>query len=364
MNERIESLLHAEAESIETAPYIPISVRRRIRRRQGALVGLAVTGVLAVAAGSLAITNWETKPLPPVESGPQESNVIERGDDWRLVVRDDPNRVGDQERVCAIVRDDRTCLDGGGVFEDVSVSLGYVEVSDKVVVVVKAPSGTNSVGMREINGTSWAALWAGGRYFYRFFEGDEVHGILTVHGADAPQLEFSVEVKGPEVHTSVERAGDPFPELRGFPGEKQVLASGPEGGGYSVLMRTTEDEVCVHFGDDYRCRSADAPVGPIRLWIAKLIPCSREDECGRGNHLAIISGEIGPDVAKLGFGSPDEGFSWLYITDGGFGCCTFSTSDLYARDGDVMDFVAFDSDDNPLETVRVRLTLDTAQGGT
>lgn len=362
MSERIEHMLRMEGDSIDVTPYIPVTVRRRIRRRQGALVGVIGAGLLAIAAGSLAITNSEREPLPPVESGLKRSNVIERGEDWRLVVRDEPNRVGNRELICAVVRGNTTCLDGDYAFGDVTVALGYVEIWDKAVVVVKTPPGTDTVGMREIDGTSWAALWAGGRYFYRFFEGDEVHGILTVQGADAPQLEFSVR----RDDTRLEVAGDPYPELEGFPGEKQLVASGPEAGGYSVIMRTTEEEVCLHFGDDSRCRLADEPVEPIRLWIAKLMPCSAEDECGRGNHLAIFTGEIGPEVAKLGFGSPGEGFSWLYIAEdsGGFGCCTFSTSDLYARDGEVMDLVAFDSENNELESVRVRLSLDTAQGGT
>lgn len=359
MNERIEAMLHAEADSVEVAPYIPVAVRRRVRRRQGLTIGVASLALLGVAAAGFALSDQPSR-LPP--AGPERAATTERlaggkvdGTPWRMEARYGHGPDGAaHESVCIVVpgRDPCWGIDGYA-YGEANVALGYVKALDRIIVVVKAVPETDSVGLREISGTSWAALVASEgdvvsgtpAFFYRFFPPPKVEGVLTVAGADVPELEFSVKVNWPTVRTGVNVTADAFPELRGFEGDKRVVASGPEAGGYSVIMRTSESLVCLHMDDDFRCRQAEAPIEPIRLWIAQALECAPDDECAPGDDMIIITGEVGPDVAKIGI--RDQGGTSFVQVGEPYGGGLFS-SYVYGNAGDELELVAYDSSDNEI----------------
>lgn len=358
-HEWIEGLLHGEAESVSVLPQMPAAVRQRIRRRQGLVMGVAAISLAALTVGVTSIPAIDRPITPGDENVARTETVVplargtENGVGWDMELRRMTAGSESSEGVCVVSRGQPTCMDiTGYAYGEASVALGYVEALDRSVVIVKTVPRVNTVGMREIAGTSWAAMVASegdtdsGRpaFFYRFFDRD-VTGVLTVHGADVPKLMFSVKVRGPDVYTSVGVTRSEIPELSGYPGEKQVVASGPEAGGYSVIMRTTESQVCLHMGQEFRCRAADAPVDPIRLWIAQALPCGADDDCGPGNDLVIITGEVSDEVVKVGI---RDGFGTSYVQVGEpFGENIFEAW-AYGKPGDQVELVAFDSSENEL----------------
>ena len=211
--------------------------------------------------------------------------------------------------------------------------------------------------MREVAGTAWAALWAptgddpsDPSYWYRLFPGG-VEGILDITGVGAPQLRFEVEILPEVVHTSVEVAKDEFPELAGYPGEKELIGSGPDGGGYSIIKRTTDSVVCLHLKDDSRCRPADAPVEPIRLMLGKAFPCASGDGCGRSQRLVIVAGEVSPEVTRIGI---DDGFGTSFVQVGGPSDERHFSTMIYGDRTGTFEVIAFDENDEELQ----RLTLE------
>ena len=180
-----------------------------------------------------------------------------------------------REIVCIVTPGREQCWNpAASRYGDAGVIVDYVRPLDSSVVIVRTPTADADVGMREVSGTAWAALWAptgedpsDPSYWYRLFPGS-VEGILQISGAGAPQLSFEVEVLDETVHTSLEVTEEEFPELAGYPGQKELVDSGPDGGGYSIIKRTTDSVVCLHLNDTSRCRPVSAPVEPIRLALA------------------------------------------------------------------------------------------------
>jgi hypothetical protein len=277
---------------------------------------------------------------------------------WRIELRDVPDESGlPSQLICFVVGTHDQCWDNErSRFGEANVVVGYVKPLDSAVIIVKTPPDVRDVQMREISGTLWAGMVASegdpesGRpaYFYRLFEGSNVHGILTISEADVPKVEFSVTVRGDTVKTGLGVTSEEFPELRGFPGDKEVVASGPDAGGYSVYLRTTDSEVCLHVLDAYRCRDEDAAIEPIRLWVAESLTCTAADLCGSDDHLTIIAGQVGSEVARIGI-RDGEGTSYVQIGEP-LNAGIFSTT-IDGRPGGDTELVAFDSGGNELDVV-------------
>jgi len=364
---RIERLLREEAEGVLVAPQMPAPVRRRIRVRQGITVTLTTLSIIAVALAVVALPLGQ-EAVPPAGDGAPDGSITplassrEDGVKWRMELRDVSDKSGlPRQLICFVVGTHDQCWDNErNRYGEANIVVDYIKPLDRAVVIVKTPPDVHDVQMREISGTLWGGMVASegdpesGRpaYFYRLFEGPDVYGILTISGADVPKLEFSVQVQGATVKTSVIKTNEEFPELKAFPGDKEVVASGPDAGGYSVYLRTTDSEVCLHILDAYRCRDEDVVIEPIRLWVAESLTCTPADLCGSDNHLTIIAGQVGPDVAQIGI-RDRLGTSYVQIGEP-FGEGMFSTT-IDGRPAGDTELVAFDSAGNELDVVPLEL---------
>lgn len=356
---RIESLLRQEADQISVDPRIPPRVHRRIRVRQGATLAFATISVMAVALAAFALPNGE-RDIPPAGNGGQRGEgvlVTSRVDGvrWEMELRNRSTGNGRvRELICVGVGKRRQCwnIDESNRYGEANVIVDHVKALDRALIIVKTPP-KGDFSIREVSGTLWSGMVASegdeaaGRpaYWYRLFDSPEVHGIVSVFGANAPRLEVSVEVNGETVQTSVSRAAEEFPELSGFPGDKELVASGPEAGGYSVFRRTTDSEVCLHTGEAVRCRNRNADMEPIRLWVAESLRCTPNDQCGSDGYLTVVAGEVGEEVARIGI-RDRRGTSFVHVGEP-YGEGTFSTT-IDGRLGIGAELVAFDSEGNEM----------------
>lgn len=356
---RIESLLRQEADQVSVDPRIPPRVHRRIRVRQGATVALATLSVVAVALAAFALPNGERN-IPPAGNGGQKGAgvlVTSRADGvrWQMELRNRSTGNGRvRELICVRVGKRSQCwdIDESNRYGEANVIVDHVKALDRALIIVKTPP-EGGFSIREVSGTLWSGMVASegdegaGRpaYWYRLFDSPEVHAILSIFGANAPNLEVSVEVNGEIAQTSVSRAGEEFPELSGFPGDKELVASGSDAGGYSVFRRTTDSEVCFHAGEAVRCRDREAEMEPIRLWVTESLRCTPRDQCGSDGYLTVIAGEVSEEVARIGI-RDRHGTSFVQVGDP-YGAGTFSTT-IDGRPGMEAELIAFDSEGNEI----------------
>ncbi len=358
---RIESLLKQEADQMEVDPRMPPRVHHRIRVRHGATLAFATLSVVAVALAAFALPNGE-RSIPPAGNGGQRGErvlVTSRagGVRWQMELRKRSTGNGRaRELICVVVGKQEQCwhMDENNRYSEVNVIVDHVKALDRALIIAKTPP-EGDIQIREISGTLWAGLVASEgeeatdrpAYWYRLFEGPEVQAILSFFGANAPNLEVSVEVNGETVRTSVSRGGEEFPELSDFPGDKELVASGPDAGGYSVFRRTTDTEVCLHAGEAVRCRDRNADKEPIRLWVAESLRCTPKDQCGSEGYLTVIAGEVGEEVARIGI-RDRQGTSFVQVGEP-YGEGIFSTT-IDGRPTDNAELIAFDSQGNELST--------------
>jgi hypothetical protein len=367
----IEQLLRAEAETVQVSLQMPKRVTRRIRARRATVLTLAALSI-AAAASLVVISPWRTEILEPAESRPRNGALARgkvNGTPWRMELHTKRTKAGkNSEIVCIVTRGEEQCWQAVGKrssrlvpvgrrYGDAGVIVGYIRPLDRSIVLVRTPTEDAGVTMREVSGTAWAALWAptgdnpsDPSYWYRLFPGS-VEGILQITGVGAPQLAFEVKVLGKTVHASVQVTEEEFPELAGYPGEKELVGSGPDGGGYSIFKRTTDSVVCLHLNDISRCRPATAPVEPIRLAIGKPFRCAPEDGCRGSQRLVIVAGEVSPEVTRIGI---DDGFGTSFVQVGGPSDERHFSTMIYGERTGSFEVIAFDENDEELQ----RITLE------
>ena len=356
----IEDLLQREAENVSVDPALPAGVRQRIRRRQGVLLGAAALSVVALflTAGTLFVD--EPVELPPaVDDKASTTQILERGNKggvkWQLELRSSTDkRERIRRNICVVAERTDNCWDLGerNRYGDAAVVVGYVRPLDSAIVVVEAPKDVG-VTMREIPGPVWAALIASQSdpgsdvsYYYRLFAGPSVRGIVAVDVEGVPALEFTASIDGPTTSTGLSVTTE-FPELRGFPGEKELLGTGTEGGGFTVVQRVTDEELCLHINDEFRCVDRDEPVQPIRLWVDKVLPCTADDACS-GKQLTVITGWSSPEVMRIGIRDSD-GISFTHSGDAyGEDIFVITIDGLPEADTEL---VVFDFDDKELAAI-------------
>jgi hypothetical protein len=355
----IEQLLRAEAETVQVSREMPKRVTRRIRVRRTS-VGTLAALLIAAAASLVVVSPWRTEVISPAEFQPSKGAVARgkvNGVSWRMEIKTERVAGKRLELVCIVTPGQEKCWDPDRGYGNARIVLGYVRVLDRSVVIVRTPSRDGGITLRELNGTAWAGLWAptgpkrsDPSYSYRFFPGD-VQGILDISGADAPLLRFEIEVGKETVRTSLVVTRDEFPELAGYPGEKELVGSGPDGGGYSIIKRTTDSIVCLHLNDISRCRPSTAPEEPIGLALGKAFPCAREDGCSSSQRLVIVAGEVSPEVTRIGI---DDGFGTSFVQVGApYAEGHFSTMIYGDRTGS-FEVIAFDENEEELQ----RITLE------
>lgn len=361
MTETLEVQLRKAAETVEVSPVIPGGVARGIRVRQAGWVAGAALSLVALLSVGLIVLSPDPQrvpeDIPPAGGGDafQMARGTYRGIEWRMVVHPAESAPGDGEGVCVEVGAQGTCLqiaDHGGTKS--WVGLRYIDPLDAVVIVQRTPPGMDGFSVRELNGTNWASLIAdvgggdeGPTYWYRFLAGHEVAGVIDTGDS---RLSFEVSKSGDTVHEGLSAGGEEFPELEGLPGVKELIASGPEGGGYSLIMRTTDSEVCFHLNGATACRAGDVAPEPFGLTISKVLPCRSERNCGTDNDHVVIAGEVTPEVYRVGI-TDDIGTSWVYIDPTMGGCC-FVTN-LYGQVGEQVELIAQDEDENLLGSTTI-----------
>ena len=350
----LRSRMQEAAGMLDVSPVMPAHVNRGIRLRQTGLVTGAALSLIALLSVGIFLTTPGPERVDPIfPAGEGETVRLARGNaggvPWELTLRADT--IGAQsEVVCVDVKGESVCGEISSYGKVVGkIGLRYIEPLDMTLIVAKSPQDVG-FSVRELNGTNWASLSAdhvgapdAPAYWYRFLDGDEVKGVITVAGRN---LRFEVSRKGNTVHEGIAAGGNDYPELQGLPGDKQLLGSGPDGGGYSIFLRRTDSEVCLHINDQSGCRSASAPAEPVGLAVSKVLPCGRGEDCGTDNGFVVIVGEVTPEVFRVGI-RDDIGTSWVYLDQPTSVCCHF-VAELYGQVGDEVELIAFDEDGNEL----------------
>lgn len=361
MSEPIQELLHRAASTVKVSTVLPDRVARRSRR--GQLI-LSVMGVSLVAGLSFAATNFGT-PTVPIPPASRPGGLLHEGNSegtpWSMHLE---HALSSDEEVCIRAGGRSRCFGTSGFeYGDVTAAVGYVEALDRTIVIIKTMSEAESPSIDQEGGPLWGGLVAqendpdedGAAFWYRLFPA-EVSGRIEVYGAEAPPLDFEVKPVGDVYKTQVDAASGRWPRLEGFDGETETLGGSVEAGGYEIIKRTTDDRVCFHLRDNYTCRAIDAVADPFGVVAAQPLKCAPDDDCGRGNDLMIVFGELSENVVKVGIGGPRQDKttgSFVLVGPPGPDCCFFEMMNYYGNAGDLIEVVAFDAANNVLGSIVV-----------